>query len=547
MSRRRGASPMTTQVPGVPPDVLLERLAEATAPLTGTPFFRALVENCARALGFREVFVTECVAAGASRVRMLAHWRGGGFAEDVEYELAGTPCARTIGEACPTFIGDALETLYPHCPGDLAYLGVPVFDTAGKQVIGHMAFYDDRPRENIAALPVFRILAARTGAELLRRRAEAALREGELKYRLLVENQTDLLAKLDPEGRCVFVSPSLCRALGATEEELLGHALEGYVDARDRDGFDAALAAALVPPFRGQAEVRITAAGGQRWLAWMFTGMPASSAAGTETIAAGRDVTDRRLAEDRARQHLETAAHVARLATAHDMGSALAHEINQPLTAVITYAQACIRLLRTGEAAPAETLQWMERVALQAERAAEIVRRLRLFVRKDESHLAEVRIEELVDAVIALMQPLARDCGVTLVACAAPDLPPVVADAIQLQQVLVNLLRNAIEAIDGAGEAASRREVRVGALATADGVGIAVEDTGPGFDAAVKARLFEPFFTTKPDGMGIGLSVSRAIVEAHGGRITAAARPGGGARFRVVLPAPVTKRQSGTN
>jgi signal transduction histidine kinase len=389
---------------------LLARIAEATAPLTGAAFFRALVENFAQALAFREVFVTECIGPDATRVRMLCHWMAGGFAENDEYDLAGTPCLRTIAGRSTTFIGDALETLYPSWPGNLAYLGVPIFEADGTTVAGHLAFYDDRPRENIAALPVFRILAARAGAELLRLRAET-----------------------------------------------------------------------------------------------------------------------------RARRHLATAAQAARRAVMHDLASAIAHEINQPLTSVLAYAQACARLLKSGEATPADTLQCLERIVSEAERAAAIAQRLRRFVGRDDLPHAESRVDEIIVDALALTRSQAVATGVATVVELAPGLPPVRGAAVQLQQVLVNLLRNAIEA--AASSATQVRQVRLGAHAADGAVEIVVTDTGPGFGPGVAAHLFEPYFTTKPDGMGIGLSVSRGIAEAHGGRLAGTSLAGGGARFSLTLPA----------
>jgi signal transduction histidine kinase len=393
-------------------------IAEATAPLSGPAFFRTLAHYLAKTLSFREVFITECVDAHATRVRMLSHWVGDGFADNDEYDLAGTPCEITVRERRTTFIGERLETMFACCAGDQAYLGLPIFDAGGNRVIGHIAFYDVNPRRDaIVDNPVFRILASRAGAELLRKRAE-----------------------------------------------------------------------------------------------------------------------------EEARRHLHSLAHVTRLFSMNEMASAIAHEVNQPLTAVVTYTQACMRLLRSGEATTDEVLQWMERVGAQAERASRIIRHLRTFVRKDDAQLLPLQVNPLVDEVAQLVRPDARQSEVEVLTELAEGLPEIVADGIQIQQVLVNLVRNAVEAINGAG--CERREVRLTTCLRADGaVQLRVEDTGPGFDDAKATRLFEPFYSTKSEGMGIGLSISRSIVEAHGGQIHAARAPGGGARFTVALPATVDRDQ----
>lgn len=514
-------------------------LAEASAPFAGRLFFRSLARDLARALSFREVFITECVDAASTRVRMLSHWVGDGFAADDEYDLAGTPCELTIRERRVTFIGEKLETLYPTPAyrGDQAYVGLPIFETEGDRVIGHIAFYDDKPRQaSVIASPVFRILASRAGVELLRKRAEDELRASEEKFRLLVENQSDLIIKLDAEGRYRFVSPSFCRFFGRKEEELLGQPFLPELHEDDRAMFARAYADVLVAPHRSHVEARVLTTNGWRWTAWAYSAMCDAQGRVLDIIASGREVTDRKRAEESARAHLQTLAHVSRVSSMGEMASAIAHEVNQPLTAVVTYMQACSRLLASGQAKPEELIGIMGRVASQAERASEIIAHLRTFVRKHEANLAPVSMNGLVANVVALVMPDAQQHGVELATELATNLPEILADGIQIEQVLVNLARNAIEAIHG-GQCATRR-VLVRTCRGADGAVLAqVEDTGPGFDDATAARLFEPFFTTKAAGTGIGLSISKSIVEAHGGRIAASRSVAGGACFTIALPA----------
>jgi two-component system sensor kinase FixL len=218
-----------------------------------------------------------------------------------------------------------------------------------------------------------------------------------------------------------------------------------------------------------------------------------------------------------------------------EMASAIAHEINQPLTAIANYASACVRLLRSGKAQPGEAIEVMQRVAAEAERAGEIVRKMRGFVRGEESQMAMVEPAFLATEVMRLAAAEARQSGVELKSGVAPGLPQVLADSIQIQQVLLNLVRNAVEAVHSADSL--RREVDLTvSRATDGGVQFTVRDTGPGLTPESLDKVFEPFFTTKADGIGIGLPLSRSIADAHGGRLWASAETEGAA-FHLVLPA----------
>lgn len=249
-----------------------------------------------------------------------------------------------------------------------------------------------------------------------------------------------------------------------------------------------------------------------------------------------REAAERRRAEASARERQAELAHVHRLNTMGEMASGLAHELNQPLAAVVNYAKGAVRRLRQGAVDPGELLAVLEQAAAQAERAAAIVRRVRAFIRKEAPRQAALDCNKIVRETVSLMTADAERAGVRLVLDLAKPSPRVRADAVQIEQVIVNLVRNAIEAMTDSTSPV--RDVTVRTLTAAGhAVEIAVEDTGPGLPAGAPERLFTPFFTTKADGLGLGLSISQSIVEAHGGRLTATARPGGGTVFRFALPA----------
>jgi len=367
--------------------------------------------------------------------------------------------------------------------------------------------------------------------------SQRALRESEEKYRLLVDHQTDLVAKYGIDGRIQYVSPSHRDFYGKPEAEFIGRTLPDAVRLHDeeRNCVAEGWQEVLSPPYQNSHEHRVLTPRGWRWVAVLARAVLGADGRPQFVVSVARDVTDRRRAEEQARQHLQQLAHVSRVSSMGEMASAIAHEINQPLTAIANYASACLRLLRSGKARPGEAVEVMQRVAAEAERAGEIVRKMRGFVRGEESQMALVEPGFLATEVMRLAAAEARQSGVELKSAVEPELPPVLADSIQVQQVLLNLVRNAVEAVGSADSA--KREVTLAICRAADGgVQFTVRDTGPGLAPEALDKVFEPFYTTKADGIGIGLPLSRSIADAHGGRLWASAEPQGAA-FHLVLPA----------
>src|SRR5688572_21040934 len=248
------------------------------------------------------------------------------------------------------------------------------------------------------------------------------------------------------------------------------------------------------------------------------------------------DITDRRRAEDEARQMQDRIAHFGRLSTMGEMAAGIAHEVNQPLTAIATYAQACQRLIGAGGFSHEEIGEALEHISAQALRAGEVIRRLRTFVKNREVKRELIEANRLLEDVLTLAQTDARHNGVRMLLEPAVQAPLVQADAVQIQQVILNLVRNSIDAMVEVPEA--RREIVLRTLVDSEGdVEFMVADRGVGVDATAMAEQFNPFFTTKPGGTGLGRSISRSIVRAHGGKVWCGANPGGGARFFFTLPA----------
>ena len=241
------------------------------------------------------------------------------------------------------------------------------------------------------------------------------------------------------------------------------------------------------------------------------------------------EIDERKRAEDRAQQHLAELAHVARLSTVGEMMAELAHELNQPLSAICSHAQACTRLLASGDRDYAEDLSAsLNQVNEQGTRAAEIIRHVRRFVVKAKPSEAVVDVNAMIRDVAELMSIDARLAGAETVLELAEPLPTVVGDRIQLEQVLVNLMRNGFEALRESDREPRRLIVRT-ALDGASTIVVGVRDNGLGIASDVFDRIFERFFTTKAGGMGMGLSVSQSIIKSHGGTLWAAPVPDGGA------------------
>jgi C4-dicarboxylate-specific signal transduction histidine kinase len=246
------------------------------------------------------------------------------------------------------------------------------------------------------------------------------------------------------------------------------------------------------------------------------------------------EIARRLKAEERSRQHLGQLAHVARLSTLGEMAASLAHELNQPLGAIANYANGCLRRLGLEDFDRRAVSQALGHIAAQAERAGKIIHRLRSFVSRKEPEMVRTDLNRLLQEVAALEKPDARQQEVEVEFDLDYELPEVQADPIQIQQVALNLMRNGIEAVQTLEPA--RRRVTLRTRARSDQrVEASVLDSGPPCDPGDLQQMFEPFFSTKEHGMGMGLTISRSIIEAHGGELWAVPNPEGGMSVHFTL------------
>jgi len=376
-----------------------------------------------------------------------------------------------------------------------------------------------------------------TGAELERRVAE---RTGELQeahaFRQAMEDSLIVgMRARDLDGRIIYANRAFCDMLGLREDEVVG-AMPPYTfwhpDEIERQ-WQLHNAAITGRAPRTGTEHRFRHRDGRDVIAMVYTA-PLIDGQGRHTgwMSSVVDITAGKRAEERQRQQNEQLQHAARLASVGEMASTLAHELNQPLMAMSNFAGAARAFSAQGKA---DVLaDCLDGIRAQAQRAREVIDRVREMARRRSTVFAPVALNEVVGNVLALVGPELRRHQVSVGTVLDDSLPLVNGDRILLEQVLVNLLLNAMQALDAVPSA--QRRIEVGTARDDGRVRFSVADHGPGVPAAAAERLFEPFNTTRPQGLGLGLSICRTIVESHGGRIGHAPRDGGGAVFTVELP-----------
>ena len=310
----------------------------------------------------------------------------------------------------------------------------------------------------------------------------------------------------------------------------------------DRERVLEALGIALATGNATSIEYRIVRADGVERTVLTAVEPAADSAGGTRLLCTALDVTERNAAEQKIAEHRGALIHMERVATAGELASQVAHEVNQPLSAISHTASALIRLDAAGRLQPAALTEHLTEISVQSQRASRIIRQIRQFVQKRPAAVRPLDVGAVIGDVLVLIGPLARHRGVRVEHRATPALPAISGVEIQLGQLLVNLMLNAIDVATECPP--ERRRVCVNAREEGDHVLIEVADSGPGIPEEVRARMFEPFFTTKKDGLGMGLPISKTIAEAHGGRLEictagggAAGGAPGGTVLRAIFPA----------
>lgn len=373
-----------------------------------------------------------------------------------------------------------------------------------------------------------------------RKRAEAALAASRSFLQTVIDGIPDAVMVIDREYRVVLANRAVREAAGGKDP--VASLLTCYQASHQVDApCDGEHTCPLERVIATRAPVTVTHthrddAGNDLFVEIIAAPILDQRGEVVQVIEASRNITARVRAEHQARQRQAELAHLSRLGTMGAMAAGLAHELNQPLSAIVNYTQACLERIRAGAADPANLLEDLEEVGVQAERAGDIIEYVRSFVRKADPQRCNADLNELVREAIGLLRMEIRHREIELRIDLCKALPATHVVPIQIVQVIVNLVQNALDAMSDPHNRPRRLSISTGTNGNRS-VELAIGDTGVGLPATDTERLFDPFFTTKPDGIGLGLAMCRSIIETHGGHISARPGDAGGATIRLTLPA----------
>jgi PAS domain S-box-containing protein len=381
--------------------------------------------------------------------------------------------------------------------------------------------------------------------ELRRTRAEleSALQKSEERWRAVFDRSAIGVALSDETGRFLAVNRAYEKMLGYTETELLqlsffditpeefrqpNRSLAVEMWAGNRRQYE------LEKPYRRKDGVLI-------WVRLHASLVPGSGGAPRLALALCEDITERKRAEEALREAESRLADVTRLTTMGALAASIAHEVNQPLAAIVTNGAACLRMLSVASPDLNEVCEAVEDIIRDGKRASEVIAGVRALFRKQQAQRTLLAVNPIIQEALVLTGGTAERHGVSLHSSLADALPLVLGDPVQLQQVVLNLVANGIDAMSSITGRARELGVTSGRQG-ANGVLVSVRDSGIGFDRTHSDRLFDAFYTTKPGGIGMGLAISRSIIEAHGGQLWGSPNEGPGATFQFSLPAALRDR-----
>lgn len=389
-------------------------------------------------------------------------------------------------------------------------------------------------QQSIAAL--YALYPLYLKSTLVREQLERDLRESELRFHLLAENATDIIARISVDGTYLYVSPSCKALLGYNPEDLIGYSIFKHLYHDDIPKLKKVFSKPKENKNNAIVVYRIRRKEGEyRWFEGNHRFICDEETQEIREIQmASRDITDH-IIDKKVGMRKQQLAHVFRLSTMEEMASGMAHEISQPLSAIINYTRGCVRHLQVGEINPTQLAEVMGKAVAQAERAGEVIQRLKNFFCKGQLIRTSCKINSILRETVSLIRHDLNASKTKVELEFDKDLPFISADRIQLQQVMLNLLQNAIDAMRDINPGERKIHIETKSL-TKDTVAITVSDSGPGFSKEAIHKVFKPFFSTKAHGRGMGLAICRSIIEAHGGEFTINPNTTGHSWIRFTLP-----------
>ncbi|MDP8218445.1 MAG: response regulator [Candidatus Theseobacter exili] len=421
-------------------------------------------------------------------------------------------------------ISDAIEALHL---GACDYLIKPIEDLVVLQ------YAIDKSLERTRLIRENTAYQKHLESEIKRRTQE--LYESEKNYRLLIENQTDMIVKFDTEGRLIFVSPSYCKTFGKTQGELIGSKFPPFIPKEDRKKADKAISKTFKPPYTSRMEARTMTKEGLKWQAWINTAVLNENKEVIGIVASGRDINDRKTAE-------EILQHAQKLDSIGKLAGGVAHDFNNLLMPILGYTEMLLYEISSSDPRR-EDLKEIQKAAL---RSKDLIRQLLAFSRKQVLEMKSVNLGNVVNGIENMLKRTIRN-NINLTINIPSSLDNIEADISQIEQVLLNLAINAQDAMPSGGDiiiTASNISFdnesikRSPELKPGPHVILEVSDTGVGMNAETLKHLFEPFFTTKKigEGTGLGLSTVHGIIKQHNGSITVDSNPKKGTTFKIFFP-----------
>lgn len=543
-------------------------------------FFQVLARYLAQSLGMDFVCVDRLAGHGLA-AQTVAMYCDGKFEDNVSYALKDTPCGEVVGKTICCFPRDVRQLF----PRDAvlqemkaeSYVGTTLWSHDGKP-IGLIAVIGRQPLANPRlAESVLKLVAVRAAGELERAQAERALQQAHNELEALVQERTARLRQVvhrlrdevrmrrgkerelseaerryrtvaefthdweyweTPEGALRYCSPSCERVTGYAAGEFMADPtlMHRIVLPEDADLWQQHEQESLATSGPQTVQFRIRRKDGSvRWLEHACQPVLREDGVFLGIRANNRDITRRKEVEWETQRLREELAHMTRVTTAGQLAASLAHELNQPLTAILCNAQTAQQLLAPDPPNIAEVREALEDIAHDSERAGAVIRRLRALFNKTGHERSALQLNDIIQETLELLRSEVVLKGITTQVHLEPALPGVLGNRIELQQVVLNLVVNAMEAMSECEPGQRQLQIATGSENPRE-IHVSIRDAGPGIRVQPISRLFEPFFTTKANGLGMGLAISQSILEAHDGSLRAVNNPDRGATFHLTLP-----------